>query len=180
MLYGYVSFLLPQSAIARTGRNCSRTRSFLFGSVRCGVLAPNSNVAKTAGAFGKSRMHFIALILHGRRSFFPKRKINRQYISSNISVPIIGLVVAQWVGGSIALLFHNHGTRMGWVVSSTPRPLYPRERPGNHCTGGCVGPQGRSGRPGNLDPTGIRSPDRPARSRSLYRLSYPTHFKLKI
>jgi len=26
----------------------------------------------------------------------------------------------------------------------------------------------------NLDPTGIRSPDRPARSKSLYRLSYPS------
>ena len=27
----------------------------------------------------------------------------------------------------------------------------------------------------NLTPTGIRSPDRPARSQSLYRLSYPAH-----
>ena len=27
----------------------------------------------------------------------------------------------------------------------------------------------------NLTPTGIRSPDRPARSRSLYRLCYPAH-----
>ena len=27
----------------------------------------------------------------------------------------------------------------------------------------------------NLVPTGIRSPDRPARSESLYRLSYPAH-----
>jgi hypothetical protein len=27
----------------------------------------------------------------------------------------------------------------------------------------------------NLTPTGIRSPDRPARSKSLYRLSYPAH-----
>ena len=27
----------------------------------------------------------------------------------------------------------------------------------------------------NLAPTGIRSPDRPARSQSLYRLSYPAH-----
>ena len=27
----------------------------------------------------------------------------------------------------------------------------------------------------NIDPTGIRSPDRPARSKSLYRLSYPGH-----
>jgi hypothetical protein len=29
----------------------------------------------------------------------------------------------------------------------------------------------------NLAPTGIRSPDRPARSQSLYRLSYPAHGK---
>jgi len=27
----------------------------------------------------------------------------------------------------------------------------------------------------NLAPTGIRSPDRPSRSQSLYRLSYPAH-----
>ena len=27
----------------------------------------------------------------------------------------------------------------------------------------------------NLAPTGIRSPDRPARSQSLFRLSYPPH-----
>jgi len=27
----------------------------------------------------------------------------------------------------------------------------------------------------SLDPTGIRSPDRPARSQSLYRLRYPDH-----
>ena len=37
------------------------------------------------------------------------------------------------------------------------------------------GPQGRSGRAEILAPTGIRSPDRPARSQSLYRLSYPAH-----
>ena len=36
------------------------------------------------------------------------------------------------------------------------------------------GPQGRSGRVRKFSsPTGIRSPDRPARSESLYRLSYP-------
>ena len=29
----------------------------------------------------------------------------------------------------------------------------------------------------NLTPTGIRSPDRPARRQSLYRLRYPAHFK---
>jgi hypothetical protein len=26
------------------------------------------------------------------------------------------------------------------VVSTTPRPIYRRERPGTHCTGGWVGP----------------------------------------
>jgi hypothetical protein len=32
----------------------------------------------------------------------------------------------------------------------------------------------------NLAPTGIRSPDRPARSQSLYRLSYPAHLMHKF
>ena len=30
---------------------------------------------------------------------------------------------------------------MGWVVNATPRPLYPRERPGTHCIGSWVGPR---------------------------------------
>jgi hypothetical protein len=42
-------------------------------------------------------------------------------------------------GSGIALLFLDLGTRMGWVVSTTPWPLYPRDRPGTHCTGGWVG-----------------------------------------
>ena len=29
---------------------------------------------------------------------------------------------------------------MGWVVNTTPRLLYARERPGTHCVGGWVGP----------------------------------------
>ena len=38
------------------------------------------------------------------------------------------------------------------------------------------GPQGRSGQVRKISPpTGIRSPDHPARSQSLYRLSYPAH-----
>ena len=37
------------------------------------------------------------------------------------------------------------------------------------------GPQGRCGQAENLVPTGIPSPDRPDRSQSLYRLSYPAH-----
>jgi len=39
-------------------------------------------------------------------------------------VPVTGPVVAQRVGRAVALLFHDHGTRRGWVVSSTPRPYF--------------------------------------------------------
>jgi hypothetical protein len=39
----------------------------------------------------------------------------------------------------IALLILNLGARRGWAVSTTPRPLYPRERHGTHCKGGWVG-----------------------------------------
>ena len=42
------------------------------------------------------------------------------------------------------------------------------------------GPKGRYGREENLVPTGIRSADRPARSQSLYRLSYRTHISSLI
>jgi len=70
--------------------------------------------------------------------------------------------------------FMINGTRRGWGVSVTPRslltpgktryPLY--RRLGGH--------QGQSGQVRkNLAPTGIRSPARPARSQSLYRLCYP-------
>jgi hypothetical protein len=59
------------------------------------------------------------------------------------------------------------------VVNATPRPLYLRERPGTILqdagwtpgqvwTGAGISPQSK-----------IRFPDRPARSKSLYRLRYP-------
>ena len=74
----------------------------------------------------------------------------------------------------IALPFHDHGSIRGWRVSVTPRPLFTpgkdpvpivqeaRWAPGPVWTGA-----------ENFAPTGIRSPDRPVRSQSLYRLSYP-------
>jgi hypothetical protein len=57
--------------------------------------------------------------------------------------------------------------------SSRPGRFYPRERPGTHCTGGWVGPGAGLDRCGKSRLTGIRSPDLPARSESLYRLRYP-------
>jgi hypothetical protein len=37
-------------------------------------------------------------------------------------------------GRGITPPFLDLGTRRGWVVSTTPRPLYPRKRPCTHCT----------------------------------------------
>jgi hypothetical protein len=60
----------------------------------------------------------------------------------------------------------------------TPAAFYPRETPATHCTGGWVGPRVGLDRCGKSRPPPgffFRSPDRPARSQSLYRLSYPAH-----
>jgi hypothetical protein len=37
--------------------------------------------------------------------------------------------------------FFNLGARSGRVVNATPRPFYPRKKPGTHCIGGWVGPR---------------------------------------
>ena len=83
--------------------------------------------------------------------------------------------VAQRVGRGIAPLFHDRGTRRGWVVSSTPRPHFTPGKdpvptlqeagwaPGPVWTGGISRPHRDS------------IPNRPARSQLLYRLSYPAH-----
>ena len=76
----------------------------------------------------------------------------------------------------IALPFLNHGTRNEWGISFMPQPLFTpgkdpvptvqdsRWAPGPVWTGG-----------ENLAHTGIRSPDRPARSQSLYGVRCPAH-----
>ena len=46
----------------------------------------------------------------------------------------------------------------------TSAPLYPRKKPGTHCTEGCVGPGPVWTGEENLAPTGIRFPEPPARS----------------
>jgi hypothetical protein len=59
------------------------------------------------------------------------------------------------VSGGIARLFLNLGTRRGVLSASRPGRLYPRERPGTHCTGGWVGPGAGLDRCGKSRPTGI-------------------------
>ena len=73
----------------------------------------------------------------------------------------------------IAVLFHDYGTRRGWGVSVTPRPLFtPGKDPVPIVQEAGWAPQPFWKWAENLAPTGIRSPDRPAHSESLYRLSY--------
>ena len=88
--------------------------------------------------------------------------------------------VAQRVGRGIALLFHDRGTRRGWVVSSTLRPHF---TPGKDLVpilqeaGWAPWPvlTGRKSRPHRYS-----IPERPARDQSLYRLSYPAHTWVSI
>ena len=84
--------------------------------------------------------------------------------------------MAQGVGRGIALLFHDRGTRRGLVVSSTPRSHF---TPGKDpvpilqeagWAPGVVWTAGKS------LPHRDSIPERPARSQSLYRLSYPAHY----
>ena len=76
----------------------------------------------------------------------------------------------------IALFFHDHGTSRGWGVSVTPRPLFTPGKdpvPIVQEAGWAPGPVWTGAV--NLAPTGIRFPDRPTRSQSLYRLRHPAH-----
>ena len=63
---------------------------------------------------------------------------------------------------------------MGWVVNTPPPPISPGQETRYPLYRRLSGPQWRSGRVRKISPTTeIRSPDRPARSEYLYRLSYP-------
>jgi hypothetical protein len=94
---------------------------------------------------------------------------------------------AYWGSGSIAPHILDFGIRWRWVVRFTPRPLYPQRKnhrfPLDMRLGGPQSPSGRgveeeiSKSPLEFEP---RSYDRPARSQSLYRLSYPGSWRYKV
>ena len=76
----------------------------------------------------------------------------------------------------IALPFHDHGTRQGRGVSVTPWPFFiPGKDPVPIVQEAVWAPGPVWTGAENLATTGIRSPDRPARSQSLYRPRYPAH-----
>jgi hypothetical protein len=83
--------------------------------------------------------------------------------------------VVQRVGRGTALLFHDRGTRRGWVVSSAPRPHFtPGKEPVPLLQEAvwALGPVWKGEKSG---PHRDSIPHCPARSQSLYRLSYPPH-----
>ena len=76
----------------------------------------------------------------------------------------------------IVLPFHDHGITRGWGVNVTPWPLFtPAKGPVPIVQEGGWAPGPVWTGAENFAPTGIRSPDRPDLSQSLYRLSYPAH-----
>jgi len=118
---------------------------------------------------GRSWVVFTAVgVLTRHRSFcwwlptFPKVKVKWSRYRPG---------VAQRVGRGIALLFHDRGTRRWWVVSSTRRPFTPGKDtvPILQEAGWAPGPVWAEGKY-HSDRDLI--PDRPARSQSLYRMSY--------
>ena len=83
--------------------------------------------------------------------------------------------MAQRVCRGIDLLFHDRGTRRKWVVSSALRPHFiPRKDPEPILqeAGWAPGPIWTGGK---SRPHRDSIPDLPARSQSLYRLTYPAH-----
>jgi hypothetical protein len=88
-----------------------------------------------------------------------------------------------WGSGCVDPPFLDFGTSWRWVVSFTPRSLYPRGRtPRYPLDRRLSGPQSRFGRRGEekiLDPTGTRTPT----PQSLYRLRWrmvPTFFTVVL
>jgi hypothetical protein len=74
-----------------------------------------------------------------------------------------------WRRWGLVGCFSTLPVNLGWEVNAKPRPLYPPEnRPRTHCTGGFVGLKAGLDGCGRIAFSGIRSPDRPARSESLY------------
>ena len=74
----------------------------------------------------------------------------------------------------MALHFLHLSAKRGWLVNFTLRSLYPQKTdPLSNAQGALWVPGPECASADHFNPTWIRSQDHPARSKSLYRLSYP-------
>jgi hypothetical protein len=97
-------------------------------------------------------------------------------VSPSLPLPYVTVCHHISTGLYSCALFLDLGTRRGWGVSVTPRPYFTPDKDPVPIVQEAVwtpGPVWIGAE--NLAITGIRSPDRPARSQSLYRLSYRAH-----
>jgi hypothetical protein len=104
---------------------------------------------------------------------FPLEKSKKVKVTLVQALRLCTVRTARRGSSGIALLFHDHSTRRVWGVSGTLRPLFTPGKdpvPFVQEAGWVPGPVWTCAE--NFAPTGIRSPYSPARSQSLYRLSY--------
>jgi len=82
------------------------------------------------------------------------------------------------MGRGIAVLFHNGALEGGAWSAAGPGCTLPPGKTWYPFYTRLDGPQGRSERAEKSRPHRDLIPDRPARSQSLYRVSYPAHFNI--
>ena len=84
-------------------------------------------------------------------------KVSLLYVKTGKVHPVQALRLctgrtAHWGSRGIALHFHDHGTRRGWGVSFTPRPLFTLRKTRYPLYRSLGGPQGRSGQVRKMSP----------------------------
>jgi hypothetical protein len=100
--------------------------------------------------------------------------LNTLYLDMYVKYTLETATKAQrWNRYTYLLLLLTSAPDWVWVFKAIPRRLCPMEWPGTHYVWGWVGPRTGLDGCGKFRLTGIGSPDLPARSGLLYRLSYP-------
>jgi len=110
--------------INKNERYVAKERKRSYGNV---IWSINSTFA------GANSLTWLVGVTLETRNRYPPMKIKGVFLEP------LGLVKVKWshyrpdvaqkVGRGITLLFHDRGSRRGWVVSSTPRPQF---TPGKH------------------------------------------------
>ena len=138
------------------------------------VVAPQEEEEK--GYITKYKPIFLICIIWERKNVrFLLKNVNVKWTLVQTLMLCTGRTAHRGSRG-IALLFHEQDTRRERGVSVTPMPLFTSGKTRYPTYRRLGGSQGRSGQVRKISPpTGIRSPDGPALSQSLCRLSYPVH-----